>query len=308
MEISRQSPKPLVHTPRSAQVCCASLRQTPQKTALITGGTRGIGYAIAKSLARDGYKGLVLGYNSDAKAAEHAQQQLQDQYGATVFCVKGDVAQREVLQEMFGLLREHFENQCTAFVHNAGLLAGFSSMSEFEGAPTLERTDTEKLLNPLDAELDSVEKNFEYYWRVYTLCFQLGLKQAMECEGLRHVIGISAPGCNLSQSPRLWFDDRGQGKAGMEFLVRVAAKAYTKRGINFNAIIPGNVLAGGTILAYESGEEMKSYYDKRLETTTGRWVDAEEIGDVVSFLCSQQGSAINGLSIPVDNGLHLFGG
>lgn len=35
-----------------------------------------------------------------------------------------------------------------------------------------------------------------------------------------------------------------QGKAGMEFLVRVAAKAYTKRGINFNAIIPGNVLAG----------------------------------------------------------------
>jgi len=35
-----------------------------------------------------------------------------------------------------------------------------------------------------------------------------------------------------------------QGKAGMEYLVRVAAKAYTKRGINFNAIIPGNVLAG----------------------------------------------------------------
>jgi len=55
-----------------------------------------------------------------------------------------------------------------------------------------------------------VEKNFEYYWRVYTLCFQLGLKQAMKCEGLRHVVGISAPGCNLSQSPRLWFDDRGQ--------------------------------------------------------------------------------------------------
>ncbi|KAK9901679.1 hypothetical protein WJX75_008058 [Coccomyxa subellipsoidea] len=237
-------------------------------------------FAVAKSLARDGYKGFVLGYNSDAKAAAHAQQELQDAYSAEVFCVKGDVAQREVLQEMFGLVKDHFDNRCTAFVHNAGLLAGFSSMSEYERAPTLERTSNQKLLNPLDAELSSVENNFEYYWRVYTLCFQLGLKQAMKCEGLRHVVGISAPGCNLSQSPRLWFDDRGQGKAGMEYLVRVAAKAYTKQGINFNAIIPGNVLAGGTILAYKSGEELKNYYDKRLETTTGRWVGAEEIGDV----------------------------
>lgn len=67
---------------------------------------------------------------------------------------QGDVAQREVLEHMFGLVRRHFGNRCTAFVHNAGLLAGFSSKSEFEGAPTLERTSNEKLLNPLDAELD----------------------------------------------------------------------------------------------------------------------------------------------------------
>ncbi len=67
--------------------------------------------------------------------------------------MQGDVAQREVLQEMFGLLRDHFDNRCTAFVHNAGLLAGFSSMSEYEGAPTLERTSNQQLLNPLDAEL-----------------------------------------------------------------------------------------------------------------------------------------------------------
>ena len=51
--------------------------------------------------------------------------------------------------------------------------------------------------------LHRMEANFEYYFRVYTLCFQLGLKLAMNCEGLQHVIGVSAPGCNLSQSPRL---------------------------------------------------------------------------------------------------------
>ncbi len=42
----------------------------------------------SSSMCRDGYKGLVLGYNSDAKAAEHARHELQDRYGATVFCVK----------------------------------------------------------------------------------------------------------------------------------------------------------------------------------------------------------------------------
>lgn len=68
-------------------------------------------------------------------------------------CMQGDVAQREVLQEMFGLVKDQFGNRCTAFVHNAGLLAGFSSMSEYERAPTLERTSNQKLLNPLDAEL-----------------------------------------------------------------------------------------------------------------------------------------------------------
>ena len=51
--------------------------------------------------------------------------------------------------------------------------------------------------------LHRMEANFEYYFRVYTLCFQLGVKLAMQCQGLQHIIGVSAPGCNLSQSPRL---------------------------------------------------------------------------------------------------------
>ena len=39
-------------------------------------------------------------------------------------------------------------------------------------------------------------------------------------------------------------DDKGQGKAGMEYLIRVAAKALAKKGVNCNAIIPGNVMEG----------------------------------------------------------------
>lgn len=55
-----------------------------------------------------------------------------------------------------------------------------------------------------------MEERFEYYWRVYTLAFQLGLKLAVRCEGFRHIIAISAPGCNITYSPFIWLDDRGQ--------------------------------------------------------------------------------------------------
>ena len=58
----------------------------------------------------------------------------------------------------------------------------------------------------------SMEERFEYYWRVYTLTFQLGMKHAVRCEGFRHIIAISAPGCNITYSPFIWLDDRGQVK------------------------------------------------------------------------------------------------
>ena len=58
-----------------------------------------------------------------------------------------------------------------------------------------------------------MEERFEYYWRVYTLAFQLGMKLAVRCAGFRHIIAISAPGCNITYSPFIWLDDRGQVSA-----------------------------------------------------------------------------------------------
>ena len=134
---------------------------------------------------RDGYRGLVLGYNSDAQAAQHAQQFLEDKFDVSVHCIKawslpsardapairqrwggavdlngacmaqGDVADLGTLQAMFALLRERYDNRCTAFVHNAGLIAGFTSKSDYEKSPALLRSPTQLVTDPLDVQIDT---------------------------------------------------------------------------------------------------------------------------------------------------------
>ncbi|CAK0770675.1 hypothetical protein CVIRNUC_003791 [Coccomyxa viridis] len=291
------------------------MAQEDGKIAVVTGGTRGIGYAIVRSLARSGYKGFVLGYNSDHEAAKRAQAELAEEFGVRSVCVQGDVADAAIVRQLFQAVQESFDNRCTAFVHNAGLILGFSSKSLYEKAPVVDERTQQQLLavstnpdvTPSDTELDDMEERFEYYWRVYTLAFQLGMKLAVRCEGFQHIIAISAPGCNITYSPFIWLDDRGQGKAGMEYLVRVAARLYAKKGVNCNAIIPGLVLAGGTLDSIKKSKTLKTATDDRANNTTGRLMPPGEIGDVVSFLCSPQGLAITGVALPVDNGLHLFG-
>lgn len=70
----------------------------------------------------------------------------------------------------------------------------------------------------------------------------------------------------------------------------------------------GECSAGGTIKAYHGSEASKNFYDARIKATPmPRWVEASEIGDMVSFLCSKRGTPITGQALPVDNGLHLIG-
>lgn len=240
-------------------------------------------------MAHDGYD-LVLGFNSNKQAADKTKEQLEKDYNINVVVVGGDIAAPATMQELFKAVQEHFGNECTAFVHNAGLYLGI----------TTEMSDHQP---PADAEFD---QTWDYYQKVYPQAFKRGILAAQKCKGLKHVLAISSPGCNATYPPRVGYENPGQAKAAVEFLTRTHASAFASQGINVNCVIPGLVTTGAWDKLAEkmgtSAEQLKHFADG---TPAQRWADPTEIGEAVAFLCSLKGSFITGVSLPVDGGLHL---
>ena len=291
------------------------------KTAVVTGGTRGncraaqaspevdwlaicsiaylvadlstkaagIGLGIATCMARDGYS-LVLGFNANVQAAAQAKQHLEEEYEVRVVVVGGDVAAPATMQELFKAVEEDFDNNCTAFVHNAGLNVEVT-------------TESSKLSPAADAEFDHV---WDYYQRMYPQAFKRGVMFAQNCKGLKHVLAISSPGCNATRPPRVRYESPGQAKAAVEFLVRTQASALASRGIHVNCVAPGLVRTEAWTRQSQkmgiSGEQLEHFADG---TPAQRWADPVEVGEAVAFLCSSKASFITGISMPVDGGLHL---
>ena len=114
------------------------------------------------------------------------------------------------------------------------------------------------------------------------------------------------------QTPRVGSELPGQGKATMEYVVRMYAIRTAKRGICVNAVSPGYTdtaewdkarlaMGGGDI------EKGRAVLDARMlsRSPIQRWAAPDEIAQAVGFLCTQQTGMITGATIPVDGGLHL---
>ena len=87
--------------------------------ALITGGSRGIGAAIARELARDGWP-VGVNYRSDRDSAERGVSEIERSGGQAV-AVAADVADRSAPDELFSALEKHFGSHVLALVNNAGI-------------------------------------------------------------------------------------------------------------------------------------------------------------------------------------------
>jgi len=242
------------------------------KNALITGGVRGIGKAIAEEFCKNGAN-VLLSYRSNHAAAEETAQILK-QYGTKVELLPGDVVDSAHAKEAIQKMKDSF-GSIDVLVNNAGIT----------NDKLLMRMSDEDFTKVIDTNL-----NGAFYFLREASAVMLKQKQG-RIINLSSVVGVRGnPGqINYCAS-----------KAGVIGMTLSAAKELGRRGITVNAIAPGFIDTDMTNILTD--EQKKATLDV---ISLGRMGKAEEIAKTACFLASEGASYITGQVICVDGGISI---
>ena len=254
-----------------------------KRVALITGGSRGIGFGIAQCLAREGLDLVICG----TKSEEHVTQAIEvlQSLGSEVLYVQADVSQKAMREAMLKGIRERF-GRLHVLVNNAGV------------AP-LERKDV----------LEATEESFERLIRInlqgpHFLCQEVANwmieQQQAQPDFQGCIVNISSISATVASVNRAEYCI---SKAGLSMVTKVWAVRLAAFGIPVYEVQPGVIQTDMT-----STPAVKARYDKLFAeglTLQPRWGQPEDIGKAVVMLVRGDLSYSTGQVISVDGGMRV---
>jgi 3-oxoacyl-[acyl-carrier protein] reductase len=242
----------------------------PGRVALVTGGSRGIGRAIAERLAADGCR-VAVNFHTRSDAADAVVAAIRERRGEAV-AVGGDVGDAEAVAAMFAAVESAF-GPVEILVNNAGITAD----------DLLLRMKPEAWEGVLRTNLDSV-----YH------CTRAALRNMVKARWGRVVSVTSVAGIagNPGQA------NYAAAKAGIIGFTKSVAKEVGSRGITVNAVAPGFI---GTEMTDALGASVREAVLPSI--ALGRFGTPQEIASAVGYLASDDAAYVTGQVLVVDGGL-----
>ncbi|WP_338875430.1 SDR family oxidoreductase [Spirosoma sp. SC4-14] len=252
---------------------------TQMKTALVTGGSRGLGRNMAISLAKTGVD-VVITYNSSKQQANEVVAEIQ---------ALGQKAKAFPLDTGNLHLFDDFYRQLTAYLQAEKGVSTFDFLINNAGTALYA------------AFADTTEEQFDTVLNIhYKGVFFLTQKALPFLNNGGRIINISS---GLTRTSFPGSSAYGSMKGAIEVLTRYMAKELGDRGIAANVVAPGAIetdFGGGRI---RDNKELNAHVASL--TALGRVGLPDDIGGVVAFLCSEEARWINGQRIEVSGGLAL---
>jgi enoyl-[acyl-carrier protein] reductase III len=236
---------------------------------LVTGGTRGIGKAIALRLASEGAKRIALGYLRNDKAAEAAADEIRAA-GAEPILVRGNVASEKVVAEFAS------HGPYAAVVHNAAT-------------------------GVIKPALETEDKHWDWTLNANARALlSLARACAPDMPKGSSIVAVSSLGAQRVLENYVLV---GTSKAALESVVRYLAVELSPRGIRVNAVSAG-VVETEALDHFPNREQMLSA--GRSRTPAGRLVEPEDVAGAVAFLCSRDADMLRGHTLIMDGGYSLL--
>lgn len=241
-----------------------------KKTALITGGTKGIGKAIASVLAQNDYN-IVLNYRSNEEVANKTKEELIS-FGAEVKLAKGDVSKLDDCKNIIDLGIETF-GKIDVLVNNAGI----------NRDNLIVRMSEEDFDDVINSNLKSA------FLMMKLVSRHMSKNRYGKIINISSVVGIAGNAGQVNYAA---------SKAGIIGMTKSLAKELGSRNVLVNAIAPGFIKSDMT----EKLDE-KTIDKYKQSISLNRLGEAEDVANLVKFLASDESNYITGQVISVDGGM-----